>query len=76
VIISISRKGFDPERPSFWYCLLMVLVLASLISAIRSGLDRNVQMSKTSRILRVVGGSIWALAILGGMAVQVWSALH
>ena len=73
---SVFHSGFDPDKPTFLYCLLMVIVLVSLVSIIRSGLDRTVPMSKTSRMIRVVGGSIWALAILAGMAIQVWRAIR
>jgi len=76
VMISIIRGTFDIERPSLAYCLLMTLVFVSLVLAVRSGLDRNIPMSTTSRIIRVVGGSIWALAIAGGMGIQIWKALH
>jgi len=76
VIVSIIRGGFDVERPSLAYCLLMIIVFFSLVSAVRSGLDKNIPMSTTSRIIRIVGGSLWALAILGGMTIQVWKALH
>jgi hypothetical protein len=76
VLISTIRGGFDPEHPSLACCLLMVIVFVSLVSAVRSGLDRSIPMSRASRIVRVVGGSIWALAIVGGMAVQVWRAMH
>ena len=76
VAISVIRDGFDPEHPSLAYCVLMVVVLVSLISAIRSGLNRSIPMSSTSRIIRVVGGSLWAFAILAGMTIQVWKALH
>lgn len=75
-IVSFARNGLDPQHPSFWYCLLMVMVLVSLISIVRRALDRRVTMSTSSRLIRVIGGSIWALMILGGMAVQLWKALH
>jgi hypothetical protein len=74
--VSVTRNGFDPEHPTFWYCLLMVMVVASLVSIIRRGLDRSIPMSKSNRLIRVIGGSIWALLILGGMAAQVWKALR
>ena len=76
VLVSVARHGFDPEHPSFWYCLLMVLVLVSLVSIIRRGLNRSIPMSASSRMIRVVGGSFWALMILGGMVVQLWRALR
>ena len=76
VIVSIMRGGFDVERPSLAYCLLMTIVFVSLVSAVRSGLNRSIPMSTTSRIIRVVGGSLWALAILSGMTIQVWKAFH
>ncbi len=76
VLVSIARGGFDPEHPSFWYCLLMVSVFVSLVSIIRSGLDRDVPMSTGSRLIRVIGGSLWALMILGRMVALVWKALR
>ena len=76
VAISVIRGSFDPEHPSLAYCVLMVIVLVSLISAIRSGLNRSIPLSRTSRIIRVVGGSLWALAILAGMTIQAWKAFH
>jgi hypothetical protein len=76
VIISIVQGSFNVQRPSLVYCLLMTVVLASLVSAVRSGLDKNIPMSATSRIIRVVGGSFWALAILAGMTIQAWIAFH
>jgi len=75
-MLSIVHGTFDIERPSLAYWLLMILVFVSLVSAVRSGLDRSLPMSATSRIIRVVGGSLWALAILAGMAIQVWKAFH
>jgi hypothetical protein len=75
VIVSIIRVGFDVERPSLAYCLLMTIVFFSLVSAVRSGLDKNIPVSTTSRIIRIVGGSLWALAILGGMTIQVWKGI-
>jgi hypothetical protein len=75
-LVSFAHNGFDIDHPSFWYILLMVLVLVSLVSIVRRGLDPNVPMSKSSRLIRVIGGSIWALMILGGMAAKVWIALR
>lgn len=76
VLLEVARGRFDVERPSFAYCLLMVLLLVSLIAIVRSGLDRSVPMSRASRLIRVLGGGVWALLILLGMAVQVWNALR
>jgi hypothetical protein len=76
VLISIIRGTFDLDRPNLAYCLLMTLVFVSLVLAVRSGLDKSVPMSTTSRIIRIVGGSLWALAILAGMTIQVWKGLH
>jgi hypothetical protein len=76
VIVSIVRGGFDVEHPSLAYCLLMTIVFVSLVSAVRSGLDKEIPMSTTSRIIRVVGGSLWALAILAGATIQAWKALR
>jgi hypothetical protein len=63
-------------KKSFWYCLLMVIVLVTLFRTIRSGLDRSVPMSKTSRAIRVFGGSFWAATILLGMAFAVYEAIR
>jgi FtsH-binding integral membrane protein len=57
VMISIIRGTFDIDRPNLAYCLLMALVFVSLVSVVRSGLDRSIPMSKTSRVIRVLGGS-------------------
>jgi hypothetical protein len=70
--------GFPDALPGWLfaaYWVLMVLVLISLISAIRVGLDRNVPMSRTRRAIRVVGGSIWAAFILVGLVFQ-WERLR
>jgi hypothetical protein len=50
----------------------MTLVLIALGNATRTGLNREICLSRTSRIIRVVGGSWWALVILAGMAIQLW----
>jgi hypothetical protein len=63
-------------KKSFWYCLLMVMLLVSLFRTIRSVLDRSVAMSKTSRAIRVFGGSLWAATILVGMAFAVYEAIR
>jgi len=75
-VVSFARNGYDPDHPSFWYILLMVLVFASLVSIIRSRFDRSIAMSTSGRMIRVVGGSIWALILLAGIAVKVWTALR
>ncbi|MGA8270987.1 MAG: hypothetical protein WB919_05460 [Candidatus Sulfotelmatobacter sp.] len=76
VMISAIRGRLDPARPNFAYCLLMVLLVVSLAYIVRSGLDRSIPMSRTSRAIRVVGASLWGLAIVAGMAIQVWNAIH
>jgi hypothetical protein len=76
VLVEIARRKFDMDHPSFAYCLLMLLVFVSLIAIVRSGLDRSIPMSRTVRLVRVVGGGLWALMILLGMLAQVWSALR
>jgi len=64
---------FDKPLP-LWYWILMVAVLVSLFRAVASGFNREIQMSRTSRFIRVVLGSLWAVLIILGMAVQVWKA--
>ena len=66
---------FDKPLP-LWYWILMVAVLFALVGAIKEGLDRSVQMSRTSRFIRVVLGGLWATMIVLGMALQVWKAWH
>ena len=66
----------DFDEPPLWCCILMVAVLGSLIRIVISDLNRNAPMSRSSRIIRVVGGGFWALAILGGMAFQIFKALR
>jgi hypothetical protein len=58
-----------------WQWILMLGVLAALFLAVRSGFDKNVPMSRTSRCIRVVGGSIWAGIILLGMILELWQSL-
>ncbi|HVZ15703.1 MAG TPA: hypothetical protein VG897_01195, partial [Terriglobales bacterium] len=40
------------------------------------GFDRRLQLSQTSRIIRIVGGGLWAAMILAGMVVQNIKAFH
>ncbi len=61
------------DNPIYW--ALMFLCLSSLLFAIRSGLDSRVQLSRTRRIIRVVGGSLWAAMIILGMIVYAWEKL-
>jgi hypothetical protein len=49
----------------------MMAVLFSLIRIVRTGLDRSVPMNRSSRIIRVVGGGLWAAIIVVGMIVQI-----
>lgn len=60
----------------WWQWILMLGVLAALFPAIRDGFDREVPMSKTSRFIRVVGGSLWAGIILFGMVSELWNAIR
>ena len=53
-----------------------MVVLASLIKVVISGFDRNLPLSRTSRIIRIVGGGLWALAMVVGMVVQIVTALR
>ncbi len=53
-----------------------MVVLASLIRIVISGFDRRLQLSQTSRIIRIVGGGLWAAMILAGMVVQNIKAFH
>jgi hypothetical protein len=64
---------FDKPLP-LWYWILMVAVLFSLIRAIASGLNHDIPMSRTSRFIRVVLGSLWAVMIVLGMALNIWKA--
>jgi len=57
---------------TFLYCFLAGLLVASLVSVIRSGLDRRTEMSRLSRGIRVIGGSLWLAFVLGGIAFRVW----
>jgi hypothetical protein len=66
----------DFNHPPLWYCILMMVLLASLIKIVISGLDRKTPMSRTSRVIRVAGGGIWSLMIIAGMAVLVVEALY
>jgi hypothetical protein len=68
-----STVDFDKPLP-LWYWILMVAVLFSLIRAIASGLNGEVPMSRTSRFIRVVLGSLWAVMIVLGMALNIWKA--
>ena len=61
-----------PEVSPLWQWVLMTLVLIALGNATRTGLNREICLSRTSRIIRVVGGSLWARMILAGMAIQLW----
>lgn len=61
----------DFARPPLWYCILIMVVLASLIKVVISGFDRTRPMSRTSRIIRVAGGAFWALAIIGGIVAHI-----
>ena len=74
-VICLRMIDFDKPLP-LWYCILMVAVLASLIRIVIGGLNRNAAMSRSSRLIRVVGGGFWALAVLGGMAFQIFKALR
>ena len=62
---------FAHHRIPLWYCILMMAVLFSLIRIVRTGLDRSVPMNRSSRIIRVVGGGLWAAIIVVGMIVQI-----
>jgi hypothetical protein len=58
------------------YCILAVVLVVAFFSIIRSGLDKRVQMSRTSRAIRVVGGSIWLALALTGIAYRIWESLR
>lgn len=64
------------DQMPLWYSILMVAVLFSLVLIVKSGLNRDIQMSRTSRVIRVVGGSIWAIMIVLGMVFRIWNAYH
>ena len=66
----------DFSRPPLWYCILIMVVLASLIKVVISGFDRTLPLSRTSRLIRIVGGGLWAFAILAGMVAHIVIAVR
>jgi hypothetical protein len=50
-----------------WQWILYLLVLAALFPAVRDGFDKTIPMSRTSRFIRIVGGSLWAAILILGM---------
>ena len=66
----------DFYRPPLWYCILIMVVLASLIKVVISGFDRTLPLSRTSRLIRIFGGGLWALAIIAGMVAHIVIALR
>jgi len=73
-------KMVSSDEPSLFsnpiYWLWGLMVVAGLFAIVRSGFDPNVPMSRTSRIIRVVGGSIWAVIILLGIAMRIYDAMR
>jgi hypothetical protein len=63
------------KRP-LWQWILGLLVLAALFPAIRDGFDKNIPLSRTSRFIRIVGGSLWAGILIFGMLSGLYEALH
>ena len=53
-----------------------MVVLASLIKVVISGFDRTLPLSRTSRLIRIVGGGLWAFAILAGMVAHIVIAVR
>jgi hypothetical protein len=62
------------QQWSLPYCILAVALVVGLFSTIRSGLNRRLEMSRTSRAIRVVGGAIWLATILAGIAYRIWES--
>jgi cytochrome c biogenesis protein CcdA len=59
---------------SLAYWVLAVVLVTALSSVIRSGLDKHVEMSRTSRAIRVIGGAIWLAMALTGIAFHIWES--
>lgn len=57
-----------------WQWILAVLVLVALFPAVRDGFDRSIPLSRTSRFVRVIGGSLWAGILLLGMLLELYEA--
>ena len=68
------------DEPSFLsnpiYWAWMLLVVAGLFLIVRNAFDSNVPMSRTSRMIRIIGGSIWAVIILLGLAMRIHDAMR
>lgn len=63
-------------RHPLWQWILALGVLAALFPAVRDGFDNSVPLSKTSRFIRVIGGSLWAGIILFAMLLEIWKAFQ
>ena len=70
-------RVIDFNKPlPIWYWILMILLAISLFRIVLTGLNRNVAMSRSSRIIRVVGAGLWLLMILFGMTFQLLKGLR
>jgi hypothetical protein len=63
------------KRP-LWQWILGLLILAALFPAIRDGFDKNIPLSRRSRFIRIVGGSLWAGMLIFGMLSDLYEALR
>jgi hypothetical protein len=63
-------------RHPLWQWILGLLTLAALFPAVRHGFDKNIPLSKTSRFIRIVGGSLWAGILIFGMLLSLYEASH
>ena len=66
-----SGTEIIPGVSPLWQWVLMTLVLIALGDAIRTALHTEVRLELAASS-RVVGGCLWALVILAGMAIQLW----
>jgi hypothetical protein len=51
--------------------VLGVLMLLSLVVIINEALDPKSKLSRTSRLIRIIGGGLWFVILLAGIALQV-----
>jgi hypothetical protein len=59
-----------------WQWIVYLLVLAALFPAVRDGFDKNIPLSKTSRFIRIVGGSLWAGILIFGMLLELYDVIR
>jgi len=63
------------QRP-LWQWVLGLAVLAALFFAVRDGFNKDIPMSRTSRVIRIVGGSLWAGILIFGMLLELYEAIR